>query len=427
MGIRRLVHRGMVYGVATLGLFSLIAVGLAAAVPFTGNADGTYPPLALAGFLVGGIILFYPMRRATRWLVDQLIYGEVVDPQTFLGVLEENLVGSGDITEVTTGITGRFAQALRLESALMFLGPDPAHSQLVAAMGDRARSVDDDHLPHLEPYIETAKPGLTELAWESDSFLLATLQLSGRYLGHILLGPKRAGEVIIEEEKRLVASIAPILALAIDKGQLSEDLRVLNRQLTKTQEAERARIAADLHDGPLQKAMILTGARIGNKQVRESVSREMIFELREIMSRLRPAILDDLGIVSALEWLADGVSRREGLETNLSLHNVGEDDRFEPDIELALFRVTQEATNNVVKYAKGSSIDVSLSRRNNHLELRVSDDGVGFRTSARVDGGSGISGMRERVVQLDGSFKVTSKPSEGTTVVARIPLTAGRR
>ncbi len=228
--------------------------------------------------------------------------------------------------------------------------------------------------------------------------------------------------MIIEDEKRVVASIAPVLALAIDKGQLSEDLRELNQQLTKAQEAERARIAADLHDGPLQKAMILTGDRIGDAQLRENVSREMILELREICSRLRPSILDDLGIVPALEWLADGVTRRAGLETNLSVHNVEEDDRFDPDIELALFRVTQEATNNTVKYANGESIDIALSKEDGHLELRVEDDGAGFNATNRAGMGSGISGMRERVIQLDGSFEVTSEPSRGTTVLARIPL-----
>ena len=149
MGIRRLVHRGMVYGLATLGLFSLIAIGLAVAAPLTGTAgEGIYSSLTLAAFLIGGILLYYPMRRATRWVVDRLVYGEVVDPETFLGTLEENLVGSMSTVEVATGITGRFAQALRLESALMFLGPDPHNSQLVAAMGDRARSVVNDKLPH---------------------------------------------------------------------------------------------------------------------------------------------------------------------------------------------------------------------------------------------------------------------------------------
>ena len=214
------------------------------------------------------------------------------------------------------------------------------------------------------------------MRWESDSFLLATLQLSGKYLGHMLLGPKRAGEVFIEEEKRLVASITPILALAIDKSQLSDDLRVLNQRLTRAQEEERARISSDLHDGPLQKAMILAGARITDPEDRDSVSHQMILELREICSRLRPAILDDLGLIPALEWLADGVSRSAGLETDLSLQDVDEEERFSAETELALFRVTQEATNNVVKYAHGTAVKVSLSKEGDSLELQVKDNGA---------------------------------------------------
>ena len=106
----------------------------------------------------------------------------------------------------------------------------------------------------------------------------------------------------------------------------------------------------------------------------------------------------------------------------LKIDSVDEDQRFEPDVELALFRVTQEATNNVVKDFKGTAIDVSLSRENGTLHLQVTDDGQGFSYSVRGDIGTGISGMRERIVQLNGTFEVVSAPKAGTTVAASIPV-----
>jgi len=414
----------MVYGIATLALLVIIGLGLAAAIPFAGSdSNGGYPVIVVAAILVGGVLLFLPLRHGARKLVDKLIYRDVVDYQTFLGVVHENLSPYSATSEVATGIAHRLAQTLRLESVLVFLGPKPDDDRPVAAVGERAGDILRAVHPQLEPYIKDSRDrDLRELQWESDSFLLATLKLSGRYLGHILLGPKGGGEVFIEEEKRLVATTIPLLALAIDESQLSEELRETNKRLIKTEETERARIAADLHDGPLQKAMLLAGAGGNVVEDRESLSHQIILELREICSRLRPAILDDLGIVPALEWLLESVSKRTELTTRLSLHDVGEEERFGSDIELALFRVTQEAINNAVKYAKGTSLEVAVSKEGGSLVLQVRDNGVGFSFIDQGTKGFGLSGMRERVVQLNGDFDVRSVPELGTTVIAHIPL-----
>ena len=82
------------------------------------------------------------------------------------------------------------------------------------------------------------------------------------------------------------------------------------------------------------------------------LARQLTSELREVCSRLRPAILDDLGLVPALDWLLEGVARQSGLSTRLELNGVDEDERFSPEVELALFRVTQEATNNAMKHSR---------------------------------------------------------------------------
>jgi hypothetical protein len=123
--------------------------------------------------------------------------------------------------------------------------------------------------------------------------------------------------------------------------------------------------------------------------------------------RLRPAILDDLGIVSALEWLLEGVSSRSEISASLTLDGVDEDERLDPESELTLCRVTQEAINNTLKHADATRIDVSLSIDGDSLVLEARDDGTGFSLSHRIDGGIGeggigLSGMREGVIYLDG-------------------------
>ena len=120
----------------------------------------------------------------------------------------------------------------------------------------------------------------------------------------------------------------------------------------------------------------------------------MVLELREVSSRLRPAILDDLGIVPAVEWLLENLPKRFALATHFSLRGLNEEERFSPEVELALFRVSQESVNNAMKHAKATSVQVLLSKEVNSLVLEVRDDGVGFSPAARVNNGLGLSQMR---------------------------------
>jgi len=152
------------------------------------------------------------------------------------------------------------------------------------------------------------------------------------------------------------------------------------------------------------------------------IAHQLVSELREVSSRLRPAILDDLGIVPAIEWLLDNLPKRFGLVTHFSLEGLQEEDRFSPDIELALFRVSQESINNIMKHARATSVQVILSKETNAIVLEVRDNGLGFSTATGRNNGLGLSQMRQRVVQLNGSLDIHSSPGNGTRVVARIPL-----
>jgi len=428
LGIRKLVHRGMVYGIVAVVLLTLIAVGLTVVAPLPYEVAGTeYRPLLIAAFLVAGIILFFPLRRAACWVVDNLIYRDAVDYQSFWGAVHDHFLSSDNVHEVATGMAEHLTKTLRLESVLLFLGQDPSRSQVMAQAGERASRVLQDVHPQLDPYVKSSGDReIVELHWESESLILVNLKVAGRYLGYMLLGPKSTGEIFVEEEKRLVAILAPMLALGIDKSELSEELRTLNRRLIKAEEAERARIAGDIHDGPLQKAVMLAAAFATDTNDQIATARELVLELRlelrEVCSRLRPAILDDLGVVSAIEWLLEGVSKQSHLVTNLSVRDVGEEERFVPDVELVLFRVAQEASNNATKHSKGTRLDVSLWRAGDMIILKVEDNGVGFPVGEPKASGLGLSGMRERVAHVSGSLDIRSTPGLGTSVTASIPV-----
>ena len=217
--------------------------------------------------------------------------------------------------------------------------------------------------------------------------------------------------------------------------------RVLNAQ-----EEERRHIAQELHDGPLQALVYLCrrideirGSAAGNGHTEESngtirgrteltseleklrhLTESLIGEIRGISRGLRPSVLDDLGLVAATRRLLDDLEQRTGIDTTLGI--TGNERRLPTPIELALFRVAQEAISNAELHAGPGRVAVGMSFEPNGVRLLVSDDGDGFE---KVDGAStpprgslGLVGMRERLHLVGGHVEVHSSPGRGTTVDA---------
>lgn len=196
------------------------------------------------------------------------------------------------------------------------------------------------------------------------------------------------------------------------------------------QEEERRRISQDLHDEALQlvvelRRRIERAARLvpqGRQELLEarSLADEVIDELRLVALRLRPPDLDDLGLVASLDRLV-AESRRRGLSATLDID--GKEESLRPAVALALYRVGQEALTNAEHHARASSIALSVSFKQDALELVIEDDGVGFDPErAEADASSpvhlGLVGMRERMQLVGGRLEVRSSPGEGTTVRA---------
>ncbi|MEA3156674.1 MAG: hypothetical protein QOK44_4263 [Betaproteobacteria bacterium] len=218
----------------------------------------------------------------------------------------------------------------------------------------------------------------------------------------------------------------------------SEQLKALSRRLVDIQEAERRQLARELHDRAGQNLTVL-GINLGIVRTRfagrgdsELVSRlEDCIALVEstadaivnVLSELRPPMLDELGLLSALEWYAREFSERTGIEVSV----VGDDQmrRVPPQAEIALFRIAQEALNNVAKHSRAREVDIELTS-NGECELSVSDDGVGLHPNPQRNGRPsttfGVVTMRERALSIGGRFEIRARPGGGTSVVVRIPL-----
>lgn len=423
LGIRRLVHRGMVYGMAALALLIVLSLLVDTARGLVGATWSSAVTVLLVGI---GALLFDLLRRGARHLIDRLVYRDNVDSQAWLANMRHDLLGSHDAERVVEVIVGRLQQALGLEAAVLLLGTTPASMRVVASAGGRSGESIAFIRPRL-PDLEFPGDGVVDVWWDSDMLVLARLQASSDSLGFLVLGPKEKGEVFVHEERLLIATVAPILALAIRETTLLAELREVSQRLINAEEAERARIALDLHDGPLQKAIFLGGLNGGVVQDGNGVAGELVSELRELCARLRPAILDDLGLVPALDWLLEQASHQHAVLPSLTLRGMTEDDRLAPEAEVALFRVTQEAVTNAVKHGQAKAIQVSLARTAETLELCITDDGSGFSTADGVSRGLGIPGMRERLRQVGGGVTVASGRGQGTIVTALIPhLAPGR-
>ncbi|KQW36456.1 cache domain-containing protein [Rhizobacter sp. Root404] len=274
---------------------------------------------------------------------------------------------------------------------------------------------------------------------------------TGIYLDDVDAAAARLrGNLLASVRQTLVglAAVAVIAALAVFAGglalniseqrQADRKLKALAHRVVSSQEEERARVSRELHDHICQLLVSikyqfeLVGHRLahpGDAPV-TAIDREIsalskaIGEVRRISHDLRPALLDDLGLPAALEHIGNELAQRSGLEVRVSpqVH----EERL-PELQaVSLFRVAQEALRNVERHAQAKHIDIRLDDAGDRLELRITDDGVGFdvkNIEQSRDRGIGLTNMRERVERNGGTFQLISHPGH-TALTASFPLTA---
>ncbi len=227
----------------------------------------------------------------------------------------------------------------------------------------------------------------------------------------------------------------------IDTSERKEAQRLqakLAGQLLSAQEEERRRLARELHDDLSQRlgALSIEAGKLeqqlgsGADGVRRTVSRmrqqlvELAGNVHGLSRQLHPAILDDLGLVAAIESECARFSHREGIQVQFTPQNLP--DGISKKVSLCLYRITQEGLRNIAKHARAREAEVTLSAGDGHLWLSIHDSGIGFdAAAARGKGGLGLASMEERVRLVRGKLTVRSQPGQGTTVRVRVPLRRG--
>lgn len=206
-------------------------------------------------------------------------------------------------------------------------------------------------------------------------------------------------------------------------------------RLLAVQEDERRRLAQELHDDPLQNLMYLARtlddladdpslpAHVAKVVTSvEAVAVDVATALRKVIRGLRPPVLDDLGVVSALRQLVEEAGKRSGLTVDLSVK--GRETRLPPQLELTAYRVIQESLSNAIRHAEAHRVEIML-RFGEQVVLSVADDGRGIRQAADRAGGGGqgfgLLGMRERVSLVGGTLEIEQRRPHGTRVRASLP------
>ena len=283
---------------------------------------------------------------------------------------------------------------------------------------ERSDSVLDDPEVHLAV---TRRMGARTGLWVP---LLAQDRPIGVISAHDKLGPPDAR--FTDDDVRLAETFASRAAVAVDLSERVE--RDALRRVVAAQELERRRLARELHD---ETGQALTSVLLGLKQLEGAESSEAVAGLRELVVatlqdvrrlavELRPKVLDDFGLMPALERLTQGFAEQTGIAVDLEAGAIAE--RLPTELETAIYRIVQESLTNVVKHARARRVSVLVTRNDGRIKAVIEDDGAGFDPAASDGGGMGLVGMRERIELLDGSLRVESSPSSGTTVAVEVPL-----
>ena len=205
------------------------------------------------------------------------------------------------------------------------------------------------------------------------------------------------------------------------------------RRVVSAQEEERRRLALELHDetGQALTSILLGLKAIGGAKTKEEAEQaeaevrtlvvQALQDVRALAVELRPSALDDFGLGSAVERLAQTFQERSGIETTMQTTL---ETRLPPEVETVLYRVVQEALSNVVKHAEADRVSIVIGQRDGRVVATIDDDGRGFAEADVREDALGLVGMRERLALVGGTLEIESTPGAGTTVAAQVPVAA---
>jgi signal transduction histidine kinase len=394
-----LINRTLVYGALTaciVGMYVLLVGGFGALFQAWGN-------LAISLLATGLVaVLFQPLRGRLQRGVNRLMYGERDDPYAVISRLGRRLEATIAPETVLPTVVETIAQALKLPYAAILIKEGEGF-RTAATHGTLK-----------------GEPEVLPLIYQREE------------IGRLVLSPRAPGEEFSSADRTLLEDLARQAEVAVHAVRLTTDLQNSRERLVTTREEERRRLRRDLHDG--------LGAQLAGLNVQAGTLRrlipqdpdaadELVVELRDelrtaiadirrLVYDLRPPALDDLGLAEALRRLAERYGSN-GEQLHVLVEAPEDLPNFPAAVEVAVYRIAQEALTNVARHAQARNCVVRLVV-NKGVALEILDDGVGI--PAERSAGVGLSSMHERASELGGSCVVESTPEGGTRVLVRLPL-----
>jgi len=393
--IGSVLSRSLVYGfVIVLSLGVALAV---AAVLGSLSGVGILPAVAAAVTALALGTAFGKIKQTFDWL----LFGRRSEPGKALAVLGDRLAEAPAPDDVLPVVVTTLAESLRLPYAAVTL-------------------VDED-----EPAAWAGAP--------SDRTVTFPLLYGGRSVGSLDVGLRRGERELSSADQRLVSTFAAQAGAAAHGAQVTRDLRRSRERLVRAREEERRVMRRELHDGI---GPTLAGMSLGLQSLQRGATtdeqarlaghlldqaRTSLDEVRALARDLRPAALDELGLVAAVQQHSQATMRMTGGNPDIQVIVPGDLPELPAAVEVAAYRIIQEGLTNAVRHAQAGTCRVELSA-NGSLLVRVDDDGSGVTPS---QAGAGLRSMRERAEELGGRCTVTFAPGAGTSVCAVLPLPGG--
>jgi len=394
-----LFNRTIVYMLMSVFVVSIyvIVVGLLGSV--LQSSGNVFVSLFATGLAA---VLFQPIRRALQLGMNRLVYGEREEPYTVLSRLAQRLESAITHSNLLQSVVEGVAQGLRLPYVAIDIDQD----------GDR---------------ITLASHGNPPGVWSD-----LPLRIQGEHVGYLRLGIHSWKETLPPEKYHLLDDLVRHAAIAVQAVRLSGELQTSRERLVTAREEERRRLRRDLHDGlggELAGVALKIDTMLTNRACDDEASgklgeiqahlRQSIGNLRRLVYALRPPALDEFGLVYALRDITYHFS-----DHPLRIHVETPEQMpvLPAAVEVAAYRIVQEAVTNAVRHSKGSRCDV-IVRADEQLHIIIQDDGVGLPEHRR--NGVGMHSMKERAEELGGRLSVTSSPGKGIAIYATIPILGG--
>ncbi len=393
-----LINRTLVYGALTasvVGVYILVVGALGALLRSSGNL--------VISLLATGLVavLFQPLRAWLQRGVNRLMYGQRDEPYAVVARLGRRLESTLAPDAGLSAIVETVAQALKLPYAAILLKQGEAFTP-AAVYGSPVEG------PLTLPLSYQAEP-----------------------VGQLVLGPRQRGEAFTPADRHLLEDLARQVGIAVHAVRLTSDLQRSRERLVTAREEERRRLRRDLHDGlgPTLAALALKATTVSdlipvNPAAATQLSNELyadiratVGEIRRLVYELRPPRLDDLGLLGAIGEAARQQSRPDGLQ--IMVEAPERLPTLPAAVEVAAYRIAQEALTNVASHAQARTCTVRLTLAG-ALQVEISDDGVGLPPEHHS--GVGLLSMRERATELGGRCVIERNAEAGTRVCARLPI-----